>query len=377
MLTLEKAPISEHRTQALLREMVRSAVAEMLTRHEHPLTERESADFLSATRATRDRVGRAQRSGDWSLATTLAGATAEATGLASDNQSDPIVARQVLAMLRRVLDVSLKVEADFEDPLYAGRELLTDVGLAPQRSALQPPMTLTKAIETACVEAPPDVEKKIFAVGKLALAFFGDVPVSTITFDKAFEFIHFMWMMPKNWGRAHGRNRFNKVGVDLDPISEQRAANEADATLVAEILADESLSRPDRRQLLVEQLTPRLTDGYVLVQRDMLNRIFRAALGSAATGRDLDDVDRVVPSHKQIRSRMHAWRKTAQTPCGLPTRISQPKQRRMWSMEHARGLLLSPIYRGTASKAQRWRKATSSKRIVQRDLPPEMSLVVM
>ena len=238
MFTLEEAPVSERRTKAMLKEMVRRAVAEMINRHEAPLPEEESVALVDGFRRQRGQIGRAQRTGDWSLATQLASPTAEATGVPLGTLSDPIIAREVLAMMRRVLDLSIQVESDFDDPLDAGRKLLSDVGLPAKRSALRPPMKLTEAITVASAEAPRDVEKKIAAVGRLALAYFGDIPVASITFDRAFEFIHFMWMMPKNWGRAHGRNRFNKVGVDLDPISEQRAANEADATLVAEILAE-------------------------------------------------------------------------------------------------------------------------------------------
>ena len=367
MFTLEEAPVSERRTKAMLKEMVRRAVAEMINRHEAPLSEQESVALVDGFTKQRGQIGRAQRAGDWSLATQLASPTAEATGVPLGTLSDPIIAREVLAMMRRVLDLSIQVESDFDDPLDAGRKLLSDVGLPAKRSALRPPMKLTEAIKVASAEAPRDVEKKIAAVGRLALAYFGDIPVASITFDRAFDFIHFIWMMPRDWGRAHGRNRFNSVGVDLDPVQEQKEADRRDAALVAAILADDTLSRPDRRQQLVEGLTPRLTDGYLMVQRDMLNRIFRAALGTAATGRDLDDADRAIPSHKQIKSRMHAWRKALTTPCGLPMRVSRPKQRRVWSLEHVRGLLLSPIYRGTASKTQRWRRPNAKKRYIQRD----------
>jgi hypothetical protein len=367
MFTLEEAHVSERRTKAMLKEIVRRAVAEMINHHEVPLPEEESVALVDGFRRQRGQIGRAQRTGDWSLAAELAGSMAEATSVPLHSLNDPVIAREILAMMRRVLDLSIQVESDFDDPLDAGRELLADVGLPANRSALRPPMTLSEAIGVASAEAPRDVEKKIAAIGRLALAYFGDIPVAGIAFDRTFEFIHFVWMMPRDWGRAHGRNRFNSVGIDLDPVQEQKDADQRDSALLAAILADDSLSRPDKRQKLVEGLTPRLTDGYLMVQRDMLNRIFRAALGAAVTGRDLDDADRVMPSHKQIKNRMHAWRKTLTTPCGLPMRVSRPKQRRVWSLEHVRGLLLSPIYRGTASKAQRWRRATAKKRLIQRD----------
>ena len=72
---------------------------------------------------------------------------------------------------------------------------------------------------------------------------------------------------------------------------------------MAEIVAHDPISTPEKRRRLVEGLTPRLTDSYLFVQRDMLNRNFRVALGSAATGPDLADEDRVVPSHRHLRKK--------------------------------------------------------------------------
>jgi hypothetical protein len=39
------------------------------------------------------------------------------------------------------------------------------------------------------------------------------------------------------------------------------------------VLAADQLSAPDKRRMLLESLVPRLTDGYVIVLRDMLRRI--------------------------------------------------------------------------------------------------------
>ncbi len=129
----------------------------------------------------------------------------------------------------------------------------------------------------------------------------------------------------------------------------------------------DGLSIPDKRRRLVQELTPRLTDGYLFVQRDMFNRIFRAALGRKRVGRDLDDEDRVVPSHAQLKIRLHSWHKSQKTPCKLPKRVSRPKRRMSWSLEHVSRLLRSPIYLGTSSLKQRSRKATARKRLIIRD----------
>lgn len=99
----------------------------------------------------------------------------------------------------------------------------------------------------------------------------------------------------------------------------------------------------------------------------MLSRIFTAALGGAATARHLADDERVVPSQRKLRKKLVAWHKEAKTSDGLPKRISRSKHRRSWSLEQLVNLLLSPIYSGSSSQKQRWRKPRSSTRIIQRD----------
>lgn len=228
-------------------------------------------------------------------------------------------------------------------------------------------MLLSEAIETACAEAPAEVELKIRTVGRVALAFIGDVPVTTLTLETSFGFLRTLWQLPKAWGKSHGRNRHGQSGRDIDPLAEIRVADDHDRRIVEAVLADDSLSWPDKRRRLVHDLTPRLTDGYLVVQRDMFQRIVRAALGAHRVGRDIDDGERIVPSHRQLSARLVRWHKEARTSCGLPTRVSRPKRRRSWSLEHLALLLTSPLYVGTSSRKQRWRKATSSRCLLQRD----------
>ena len=162
-------------------------------------------------------------------------------------------------------------------------------------------------------------------------------------------------------------NRYEQTGREICPLEEIRAADAKDAATLTEILGLDTLSVPDKRRRLVRELTPRLTDAYLFVHRDMLNRIFRAALGRSRVGRDIDDEARVVPSHGQLKGQMISWHKQQKTSCGLPTRVSRPKRRMSWSLEHVARLLGSPIYLGTSSRSQRSRKATANKRLIIRD----------
>nr|WP_166434047.1 tyrosine-type recombinase/integrase [Roseovarius spongiae] len=364
---LQDSPVSEARVRAMLKEIVRRAVADMIARQEGDTSVDGSEACLRRIDAETSRIRDAQRARDWSVAPAIAGDIARQNGLALEAVEAPAVARQVLSLLRRLNELSARVERDFDDPLDVGRDLLIDHGLKPTRDAMKPPMLLSEAIEKACEEAPQDVETKIRVVGKLALAYFSDVPVASIELEQSFEFLFKVWMLPKGWGKGHGRNRHEKIGKDLCPLQEIRDADARDARLLEEVMSLDTLSVPDKRRRLVLELTPRLTDGYLFVQRDMLNRIFRAALGRKRVGRDVDDEDRLVPSHAQLKNRLRAWHKSQKTPCKLPRRVSRPKRRMSWSLEHVSRLLRSSIYLGTSSPKQRSRKATARKRIIIRD----------
>lgn len=363
----QKNPVCEARVRSLLQETVRQVVAGIVARQESDAQGGELDAYMAQVDEEKRRIQDALRSRDWSVASALTGDIALNFGIDTDALEMPALARQLLALKLRLNDLCSRVERDFADPLDAGRDLLLDNGLAPSRESLKPPMPLSGAIERACEEAPRDVENKIRVVGKVAMAFFGDVPVASIGLDRSFEFLFTVWMLPKGWGKAHGRNRHGQAGRNLCPLQEIRDADAKDAELLAEIMSLDILSLPDKRRRLVQELTPRLTDGYLFVQRDMLNRIFRAALGKKGVGRDIDDEDRVVPSHAQLKKRMRAWHKAQKTPCGLPKRVSRPKRRMSWSLEHVSRLLQSPIYTGTSSQKQRSREATARKRYIIRD----------
>lgn len=364
---LAKAPVNEWRTKALIREMVRSSVAAMMARLEAPFDADESRSYIAGCEQQKAAVSMALRTRNWQMAADLSAISASLVGLERESLAAPAIAREILAKTRSLLDIALQVEENCDDPLALGRHHLEDAGLAPERKSLLPPMTLTQAIEKASEEATPDVETKIRSVGMLAVSFFGDRPVSMLSYDQCVDFLEFVWNMPKNWGQLHGKNRFESIGNECDPRQIKEDADRSDKAIVAAVLADSSLSVPEKRLRLVQKLRARLTDGYLFVQRDMFNRIVRAALGGAATGRDVDDEDRVVPSHKQLRLKLNKWHKAAKTDCGLPTRISRPKRRRSWWLEHLVKLFLSPIYTGTSAPKQRWRKPASRKRQVIRD----------
>jgi len=249
-------PVCETRTKALIQDLVRRAVARMLDRQESDAPETDSAGHLAQLAHEKEQIIAAQRDRNWELSAQLAASVAPQNGLSSEDIAQPAVARQVLAVMRQLLELEDHVESHFEDPLHAGRELLQHHGIAPSRDALTAPLLLSEAIEKACEEATDEVEKKIRVVGKVALAYFGDISVASLTLEKSFELLHLLWMLPKGWGKSHGRNRYEKTGNVFNPVGETQQADAIDRDLIAAVLADETMSVPDKRRKLVNELTP-------------------------------------------------------------------------------------------------------------------------
>ena len=204
---LQNSPVCEARVQSMLKKMVRAAVGDMIARQESAAPAGGSDAYLGRLKAETDRIRYAQRTRDWSVSSKFAGETARQNGLDAEAVEAPAVARQVLFLMRRLNELNARVEQDFEDPLHVGRVLLLDHGPTPSRDAMKPPMLLLEAIEKAYEEAPPDVETKIRVIRKLAIAFFGDVAVSSIVLEQSFELLFQVWMLPKGWGESRITSR--------------------------------------------------------------------------------------------------------------------------------------------------------------------------
>lgn len=254
---LADAPGGEWRTKALIRELVRASISSMMTRLEAPFDAQESATYAASIRQQQESVGTALQARDWSHAAELASDAAELIGLPRQALTDPALAWRILANTRELLKVAFSAEHEFEDPLRLGKALLEENGLKADRASLKPPMLLSEAVEKECEEAPADVAKKIRATGRLAEAYFGNVPVASLTLDEVTAFLKFVWYMLKNWGQLHGKNRYEQVGKEFNPQEIKRKADEKDAALLAKIAADDSLSKPDKRRLLVDLLEAR------------------------------------------------------------------------------------------------------------------------
>lgn len=105
----------------------------------------------------------------------------------------------------------------------------------------------------------------IDAIGKVAIAYFGDIPIETVSKDKQKEFFVWMGRLPKNHGKKHGKNRFcsdapkNPEIYNRTKNDEIADADAADDAVIHELRFKNSISNVEKRALLSERLTPRLT----------------------------------------------------------------------------------------------------------------------
>lgn len=95
---LSDNPVCETRTKALIQDLVHRAVARMLDRQESDAPETDSAGHLAQLAQEKDQIIAAQRNRNWELSAQLAASVAPQNGLSSEDITQPVVARQVLAV---------------------------------------------------------------------------------------------------------------------------------------------------------------------------------------------------------------------------------------------------------------------------------------
>jgi len=131
LMELQDTPVNSGRIQEMLKELVRQAFVRMIARQENDLSIDDPAPHLNQLSAESDRIRAAQKARDWSVALPFAGEIARKNGMDPDDVAAPAVARQVLALIRQLNDLSLSVEQNFDDPLNAGRECPSSGFLGP------------------------------------------------------------------------------------------------------------------------------------------------------------------------------------------------------------------------------------------------------
>lgn len=254
--------------------------------------------------------------------------------------------RRAAALLRDLVTLEAQV-LDGEDATDLAAPLVAKLS---QRSVTDfisaPTVTVSAASEKVAELYPsPDMQGNNRALSNLALIFFGDAPVSTLTKDKQTAFFNWIARLPKHHGRSHGKNRFSDAGehLRLSKNEEIQRADERDARCKAEIDAIPGLSLAEKRARLSSMLTPRLTLTTLKRYCYGMGRLFRAAnaLGNPDTPEAISyrDIERSVK---------------AQSAGPLGMRVTKSKTRLPWTEERLAKFLTSPVYTGCKSPKRRW-----------------------
>ena len=176
------------------------------------------------------------------------------------------------------------------------------------------------------------------AARRMALDFWGNVPLSSLTEADFVDLLLFARRLPARHGRNHGNNRHVRDRPLLDKRLEVELADAQDADLRMTV---ERLDLPEREKatLLREKLIPRLN----MITLKKHHAFIRAAFLAAKD--HLDFPSAVMPSvfsTFQAKAKVAAERETAD---GRP--LAQRRRRRMsWSDERLTALFSSPIYAG-------------------------------
>ncbi|MHA6326840.1 site-specific integrase [Roseivivax sp. CAU 1753] len=339
----EITTLTPTQANSVLMELLRSELADLLQRY-------DSGALFAETDACRIEEAREAlkanaRARDFSALAPRLKDAARAAGLDLPDDLPTGLALQGATLKRQLLDIET-ASLELEDPRHLARDVVARFSDKPVDRFVAPSILLEDAIaETYRLYPSKDMKGNIDAIAKLARYHFGNCAMASITEAQQEAFFSWMTRLPKLHGRSHGRNRFEKTGKVLDKNAQITEADAADAQITAEIRALD-LSVAEKRALLAERLTPRLTQRTIQRNRDGLSRIFKAAvkLGAevpAVVG--YKDIDRIVKAASVSDDALHM-------------RVTQPKIRLPWSAERLSAFLKSPIFTGQASPHRRWKR---------------------
>jgi integrase len=343
--------------RAIKSEVLRCAMAAWASREaEFKARTPEEADaaLLAAENAARA-VRAAVRLRDPGLAVEPTRAAAASLGIALDAAALPRVARAVLGTLADLAAAECAIEsgASVEEATRTLRAL--HFGGRPLER-LAPPVRLAAAVAKAIEQAPTKgMTDKVRTTGELLIAFFGADAFldDVLTGDQIVAFLLWCMRLPRLHGKKHGRNRYEKTGIDRCKHAEIAEADAADAAIWDEIALRGDLTPREKLVLAGQRFTARLTDEMVEKHHARVKAVYEAARTSlgwdapAWESRLRAWKDAVKRSRKEIAplsgDAHHAFR------------VTMPKRRSAWSEERLATLLNSAIYRGCFSQHRRWR----------------------
>ncbi len=375
MSDLNNPTLTPEKINALLGEVLRGELARILSEQDHGpvLSDAEIDRRIAALEARRNDLRRGARRQDFRALEAPVTGAARALNLEIAAPLPADLGRRAVDLVREIAEL----EADVLDGGDARTEALPLVGrysAAAVDDFTRAPILLSAAWTRTLNMYPTKAMKgNIDAIGQVALDYFGDVPVTSISAEDQEKFFLWMARLPKRHGRAHGKNRFTekarregrllKETVQLSKHDEIAKADLEDEAIMQEIRARTDISDIEKRALLSERLTPRLAMKTIKRNRDGLNRLFKGAADLGCRNAP------VAISYKVIERALAA----AAPDDPLYVRVTQPKIRMPWTEERLAGFLTSPIYTGCFSAHRRWR----SGEVIIRDALYWVPLIVL
>jgi integrase len=288
---------------------------------------------------------RASRRHDWSAVQALLQKASELVSLPLPEPMTVDLGSQAMNLKRSLNDVEVHV-LEGDDIRPSSADLRAAHGTGDFDTFVQAPVLLSQAWEQTLKNHPkPSMKGNIDAIARVALEFFDDIPVTAINKERQKAFFAWMARLPKKQGKSHGKNRFKSEAAVVLKNDEIEAADAADFLVTEELRSRTDISNAEKRAILAEKLTPRLTMTTLRNKRDALNRMLVSA-------RDLGAPQMDMLSYKEVEQLV-----AAQAPADeLYVRVTKPKLRMPWSEERLAAFLTSPIFTGCFSPARRWRR---------------------
>ncbi len=358
MNELNNPSLTAEKISAILSEALRGELARILLEQDQGaiLSDAEIDERIADLERQSSALKRRARHQDFSGVETPVLAAARAINLMLAAPLPADLGRRATDLMREIHELEAEV-LDGGDVRSNATALVERHSSATVDDFVRAPVLLSAAWARTLEMYPTKAMKgNIDAIAQLALAYFGDIPVSAISSQDQERFFLWMARLPKLHGKKHGKNRFTEKArregrlttepPRLTKHDEIALADLDDEAVMQDIRSRNDISDVEKRALLSERLTPRLSLKTIKRNRDGLNRLLKAAVDLGCRTAP------VAISYKVIERALAG----AAPDDPLCFRVTQPKIRMPWTEERLASFLTCPIYTGCFSAHRRWRQ---------------------
>ena len=278
MRDLGTTVLSPEEIDTILAEALRRELGRIIDQQETAGT-RSDAEIdarIDALEAEVSALRRAARRNDFAPVEDWCHEAATSVSAAIPDEIPAALGRKALQLKADIATLEARVE-DGEDATRLAQPLVAPFSAAPMDQFVKRPVLLSEAFDTAiALQTKPSMLPGMRAARTLLIEFLGDIPVTLLTKDRQKAAFARIARLPIHHGRRHGKNRYKSEGKMIGKQEEIERADAADELLTEEVRAME-LSVHEKRHLLAQRLTPRMTLRTLEKHRDVLNRVVRVA----------------------------------------------------------------------------------------------------